>query len=524
MKGFAIIPILIAVSVSIVGSFIGVGLFLKSEMPEMNQPQNLGTATTTQFTGHLLPIGTSTLLYSVGTTSESGDRRYRHAQLDYATTVSQDVYDELKIGRSATTTITEGTITTTDLTVTGTCTGCSGSVSVDLQDTYNNSASDANILLADAKDVILTLADTATDPNFQISVASDAQGQLQLLVGSTTNAVWDGYGRLGIGTTTPGAGLSVQATTTILGLDAYVFGQLTVPHIVATNTAGVSLFLGDIGSSAQRVPNIWATNINSTLLTVGAYAQGDLTVTGDLYVNGNNFNLGTGSATSTYVGDATSTMQAGFLFGSAASTGGVRINTGGLTLVGGDALFSNALKSSFIGTSTFTGNLSAASLAGSAGLTLTGDVLLSGKLVQSTANATSSFAGGLTASSSLAVSGRVAATPLGGCQSGSGLINFADGTGGCISVTGDTTISVENALPNQVFRLWIYHDHTGANSDLAWATATNGYLFYFPNGEATTTSSLAGALDICNLSVSPTSTTPLLIAVSCGANWSQANP
>src|SRR3990167_10906165 len=135
------------------------------------------------------------------------------------------------------------------------CGSITGGSTNDLQDAYDNSAIDAMILTTDAKDVIWSLADTTTNPNHIISTALGGQGQFQLAVGSTTNGVWYGDGRLGIGTTSPGAGLSV-ATTTLFNADAYIYGQLNVPLIVATS--GPSLFLGDIGSSANRVPNIFA--------------------------------------------------------------------------------------------------------------------------------------------------------------------------------------------------------------------------------------------------------------------------
>lgn len=475
-----------------------------------------------------------------------------------------------------------------NLTVSGTCTGCAGA-SADMQDAYNASASDAQITTASAKNIVNFLQNTATDANYIINIDTASDGKFLIQNSSsgaatTTSFSVDRWGRTGLGTSTPGSGLSVHATSTLLGGDAYIYGQLNIPYLVSTSSTA-SLFTGDIGSSANRVPNIWATNLNTTLITVGSYAAGDFTISSDLYVNGGQFALGTGSATSTLDATATSTWQGGLVVGNTALKGGLQVVNGGLNIAG-DSLFSGKLTvtnaatssnsgtllnsnllssgslyvsgvatSSFEGgiqvktlgglasasgltvtggqiqssgklvvtdvaTSSFSGGLSVSTVGGLSslsGLTVTGEELLTGKLIQ-LVNATSSFTGGLIASSSIAVTGRVVASPAGACESGSGLINFGEGTGGCISVTGSTIISVENALPNQKYALWIYHDHTGSNSNLGWASTTNGYVFYFPNGKATTTTgSITGILDICSLLVQPTST-PQAIAVQCVSN------
>src|SRR3990167_9649613 len=112
---------------SLISAIVGGVLVLMGTPAVVNEQSNLGSATSSvSYLPTILPIATSTTVHpsDFGTTSETGDRRWGRAQLDYATTVSIDVYDDLKIGRAATTTITEGTITTTDLTDTGTCPGC----------------------------------------------------------------------------------------------------------------------------------------------------------------------------------------------------------------------------------------------------------------------------------------------------------------------------------------------------------------------------------------------------------------
>ena len=387
MKGFISIPLLLIISVvSIIGGVVGYSLSPKPEA-------NLGTGQNLNFTGSLSP--TRDDFWSLGTTS----LRYK------------GVFS--------------------DLTVT-TCTGCSSASTADLQDGYNASGADAQITTTNAKDFVLLLQDTATDPHFQILSSPESQSQLQIGTAdgsaTTTNAIWENYGRLGIGTSTPGVALAVNASTTILGGDVYIFGQLTLPYLVATST-----------TASSTLPQFSATSITATGLTI----QGTLEV-------------------------------------------------------------------EQTGTSTFAGGLSVVGLASSQGLTLTGGHILSSGRLEITANATSTFAGPLTASTSIAVTGRVVATPRADCLT-TGVLEFAKGNAGCMSWTGDTTISSDGRqIPNQVFRAWIFHDHTtNLNSDAAFASNT----FAFLEGTPTTTSAIAGMFDICTFTPGPTSTLP--IAVSC---------
>lgn len=360
-----------------------------------------------------------------------------------------------------------------DVTISGTCSGCS-SAAIDLQDAYNLHGGDAEILTANNKNIIFALQDTATDANVIIDNLG-GKGELQLANASTTNAVLTGYGRIGIGTTTPGTGLAINATSTILGNSAYLFGQLTLNTIWATSTTATT----SIGSGGQGVND--GVGISRSL------------------ISGNLLDIGFFKATST---TATSTVQLLTIYDNLLTTD--------LRVIGSPT-FDLALEVVESATSTFQGGISviaSGGLASAQGLTITGGHILSSGRIEITGVATSSFAGGINASSSIAITGKAVATPYGGCQS-TGEINFAEGNGGCLSATLDTTISASNQLPNQIFRLWIYHDHSTGNSDLAWASST----FAFPEGTPTTTSNIAGMFDICTLTAAPTSTLP--IAVSC---------
>jgi len=227
-RGFAIIPILVVLAIAVVGGALGTKLVLRSQPQEPAEELQLGIGSNIQYTGTLLPIATSTLQWSIGTTSESGDRRYRHAQIDYATSSAVDIYDSLRVGRSASTTIDEaGNITVQDLTIQGVCSGCGAGI--DLQDVYDSSADDAQTTLADAKDVIWFLSDTATDPNVIVSIEADGAGQFQVASASTTVLTIDENGVLGIGTATPGAELSVAG-------DGLFSGSLAAGDIQATST------------------------------------------------------------------------------------------------------------------------------------------------------------------------------------------------------------------------------------------------------------------------------------------------
>ena len=106
---------------------------------------------------------------------------------------------------------------------------------------------------------------------------------------------------------------------------------LTVDTSLSTFTlAGNLLPSGsrDIGATGNRWTNIYASNVDTTTITVGGFASGNLTVGGDMFVNGNDLNLGTGIATSTIsggfgIGVGTTTPGAAF----AVATSSAGLNT-----------------------------------------------------------------------------------------------------------------------------------------------------------------------------------------------------
>lgn len=150
------------------------------------------------------------------------------------------------------------------------------------------------------------------------------------------------------------------------------------------------------------------------------------------------------------------------------------------------------------------------------------DHLKAGFVEATSTVATSTFAGGLTASSSVEVTGRITASPRKGCVATTTL-DFSESSV-CISITGDRIVMVDTQnkpMPNQKLTAWIYHDHTGLNSDLGFATRTaeHPYTFLGIGGLGTTTTS--GDLDICTFAAETGATgTVQMIAVNCSGPYS----
>ena len=265
--------------------------------------------------------------------------------------------------------------------------GSDNAGTADLQDVYNSSASDAQITSATAKDIVLFLSNTDSNATFQVLSGTNGEGQLQIGTAdgsaTTTTGVWAGYGGLGIGTTSPGAGLAVSATSTILGGPAYILDHLRTSYIISTSTtnnsfggaldvteaatstftggvataglsssAGLVLSAGDLLMTSGRITLAGASTSTLPALNVStALAVLGLTITGDLNHEG--------SGTSTFAG------------GLDILTGGLQIAAGGLDITG-DSLFSGKLTSA-AGTSTLP-SLSVSTNLTAVNLLITGDL------------------------------------------------------------------------------------------------------------------------------------------------------
>lgn len=247
--------------------------------------------------------------YHIGTTSPS--RWWRFGFINYASTTSFSSFEEISIGRSSTTTIAGDSATSTfngqinaDLLHSDTqlvlagllncdtldtdangvvkcgsdASGGAGTTE-DLQDAYNLMSADAQITTTDNKDLIFFSADTATDANVIVALSPTGGGQFQVAdangSATTTRLVITRDGSLGIGTTSPGTGLAIAATSTNIA------GRLTVDdHIktgLLTATSGLSVLSGTVALPAGEIGNAELAN-SSLTYTAGAGLTGGGTV------------------------------------------------------------------------------------------------------------------------------------------------------------------------------------------------------------------------------------------------------
>lgn len=503
-----------------------VSLGLISVAPVKEAP--LGTGSNIQYTGSLIP--TRDDFWTLGTTSAA----YKSANINSLTVSS--------------------------------CTGCSAASSADLQDSYNSSGADAQITHANTKDTIFFLPDTATDPNLIINIDTASGGKLLVQnsssgAGTTTVASID---QAGLITGTSFSGSSSSATSTING-GFDILGDVSVGS--AANTMDINgatireaLQLHVMGNDLQggvsihRHADTAARDAVIDLARARGNAEGAESVVssgdgigtiGFSAFDGTDFAQAARLEVDVDGTPGSDDMPGRFIFstspdgmqtvsevlrldslqgaGIASSTisSGTRLAVNGILAT--DILHAEDVVKSgyFIATSTTASSTfqgisigAVGGLSSASGLTISGgDLLLSGKLVQSLSSATSSLTSGLNASSSIAVSGRIAATPSHSVCQSSGIINWSSGNGACINVSADTTISSDGKqLPNQVLRLWITHN--AAYTNIAWASST---FLFLGTGAATTTSDAINATDICTLTAGPTSTNP--IAVSCSGPY-----
>ena len=102
------------------------------------------------------------------------------------------------------------------------------------------------------------------------------------------------------------------------------FIPLTGSSLISGNL--ISSNQSDLGSSASRWDDIFANNLDTLTATISNFASGNLTVSGDMFINGNDINLGTGIATSTISGGfgiGVGTTTPGAAFAVATSTAGL---------------------------------------------------------------------------------------------------------------------------------------------------------------------------------------------------------
>ena len=272
----------------------------------------------------------------------------------------------------------EGTLVVNNITVTGTCTGCAGASTADFQDAYNNSAVDAQITTADAKEFVYFISDTTDPAEFIISAAD--QGSLQINVGSTTNQTLFAYGAHGIGTTSPGGGLAVNATSTILSGPAYILDHLRTSYIIATSTQNNTL--GGALDVTEAATSTFTGGISAS--TGGLLSTTGFTLSGgDLLLSSGKITQVSASTSTIPNLDSSTFLRAASLFVSGSGTttfnggasllaGGLRVVAGGLDVQGGDAIIAGKITSG-AGTSTIP-SLSVSTNLSAVNVLITGDL------------------------------------------------------------------------------------------------------------------------------------------------------
>ena len=86
---------------------------------------------------------------------------------------------------------TTDTVTIANLTITGSCAGCGAGGSESLQDVYDNGNT---VTTTNGRDLDFTLADTATDANFTVDIATGSTGKFAVQAGGTDTFSVNGTG------------------------------------------------------------------------------------------------------------------------------------------------------------------------------------------------------------------------------------------------------------------------------------------------------------------------------------------
>ena len=435
------------------GSDINIGNGLQATSTLHGQYGKLGFGSTTPYAQVSIEadasiVGSTTPIFSVGDTGSStlfviqasgrigiatstsyGAESETGAGLSIAT--STYIEGGLSIGRSATTTsggleavtgdfsgrlqvrslVSCDTIDTDGDGVLRCGTDGGGASAVTLQDAYRDSGVDGVISTTDGKNLIFDIEDTTTDANVAITIEDTSGGQFVIQTrnasgaATTTNFVVTRDGRVGIATATPGTGLAVQATTTLLGGPTYIYGQLTLPFLTATSTTN-NTFAGALDVTESATSSF--TGGLTVTTTGGLSSASGLTVSGGDIVSSGKLtitNVGTSSNSGTFLNS--NLLSSGSLFVSGAGTSTVIDNSalikGTLNVndlaVTDQATFGGRLEVNGAATSSFAGGVQAVGLNSSQGLTVgTGDSVFGGKITVNGA-ATNTFVGNISVAS-----------------------------------------------------------------------------------------------------------------------------
>jgi hypothetical protein len=146
---------------------------------------------------------------------------------------------------------------------------CGAGTVTDLQTAYDGSATPAEILLASAKDLVITAPDVATDPNIlfnlQCTTCSANGGRFAVQSAGTDALTVSPAGNVGLSTTAPDRVLEINSAT---GANL---------RLTYNDNNGSAASFADLGTASSGGLNLSANNLTAT----GAYGlQGSFTVAG----------------------------------------------------------------------------------------------------------------------------------------------------------------------------------------------------------------------------------------------------
>lgn len=188
----------------------------------------------------------------------------------------QSTVTTLNIGGAATTLNLAGGSGSTGCTIDGsgnlTCSGTiSGGTPVTLQAAYTNSSSPATITSADAKDLLFSLADTTTDANFRINIATSSTSELQVEANGTDVLQIGSAGQLQLDVQGNSGGILIGGDAALYRSGTNRISLGTDDSFRATNTQGDILdFQADAGS-------VWVSNQSTAAADwiLGSNVSGD---------------------------------------------------------------------------------------------------------------------------------------------------------------------------------------------------------------------------------------------------------
>jgi hypothetical protein len=146
------------------------------------------------------------------------------------------------------------------------CISAGGSTT--LQDAYNNSSSPATITTADAKDILFSMANTTTDANFRINVATSSTSEFQIEANGTDVLQIGSAGQLQLDVQGSGGGI-------LFGGDAQIYR-----NAANTLSLGSNDELRIIGSNNDILR--FAADANSTWIDAVHTATGDWLLTSEV--------------------------------------------------------------------------------------------------------------------------------------------------------------------------------------------------------------------------------------------------